>query len=206
MQRKLIIMALVVAGATLACSAQAKDLTGGFVSAGVGTAHYHATVGSTDIGTESDTSGQLIFGWRSRFIGSEVGYVNLGSVEADIPGTTFSRAGFPSLTNGHAKLSGDGWIVGINGHFNPTKMWYISARGGLFLWKLHFDASATDHSGATLHDSESQQSASWYAGVGTGVDFNRHMSLGVNFDFYKIAKDDLEIDNKVYTVNFEYRF
>ncbi|HET7268313.1 MAG TPA: outer membrane beta-barrel protein [Oleiagrimonas sp.] len=199
-------MALGLACAGMACSAQAKDLTGWFVNGGVGTAHYHATVGSTDAGSESDTSAQINFGWRSRFIGVEAGYVDLGSVETDIPGSAFSLVGYPQLTGGHAELSGDGWTLGLNGHFNPTQMWYISARGGLFMWKLHLDASATDMSGTTHHGSEGRQSADWYAGIGTGVDFNRHMSLGVNFDFYKIAKDDVEIDNKVYTVNFEYRF
>ncbi|HET7663394.1 MAG TPA: porin family protein, partial [Rhodanobacteraceae bacterium] len=50
-----------------ASAAQAKDLTGWFVNGGVGTAHYHATYGSYDLGSESDTSAQINFGWRSQF-------------------------------------------------------------------------------------------------------------------------------------------
>ncbi len=178
----------------MACSAQAKNLTGWFVNGGVGTAHYHATYGNYDIGSESDTSAQINFGWRSQFIGVEAGYIDLGSVK-----------GSDDLGES-AKLSGDGWTLGLNGHFNPTKMWYISARGGLFMWKLHAKASLSNGAGGFDHYSAGRQSADWYAGVGTGVDFNRHVSLGVNFDFYKIDKDSVQIDNKVYTINLEYRF
>jgi len=169
----------------------------------VGTAHYHATYSNYDLGSESDTSAQINFGWRSQFIGVEAGYIDLGSVKdsltaADLAGTSYTGA--------KAKLSGDGWTLGLNGHFNPTKMWYISARGGLFMWKLHYDETDTAVGGAIYNYSESQQSMDWYAGVGTGVDFNRHMSLGVNFDYYKIKKDSVDIGNRVFTVNFEYRF
>ena len=31
---------------------------------------------------------------------------------------------------GRAKL--DGWNLGVNGHFNCRRNWYVSARGGLF--------------------------------------------------------------------------
>jgi hypothetical protein len=47
-------------------------------------------------------------GWRSRFIGFEGGYVDLGSVS--------ENDGFGDS----AKLSGKGWTLGLNGHFNPT--------------------------------------------------------------------------------------
>lgn len=204
MNRKLFVLALGMAGTAMACSAQAKNLTGWFVNGGVGTAHYHATYGNYDVGSESDTSAQISFGWRSQFIGVEAGYVDLGSVKRSASDQALSTVG-SDLTNGKVKLSGDGWTLGLNGHFNPTKMWYISARGGLFMWKLHLDASADAPSGH-IGISEGRQSTDWYAGVGTGVDFNRHVSLGVNFDFYKIDKDSVQIDNKVYTINLEYRF
>jgi hypothetical protein len=45
-----------------------------------------------------------------------------------------------------------------------------------------------------------------YAGLGTGVDFNRHWSLGVNFDYYKINKHHVNIGTKLYSVTAEYRF
>lgn len=206
MNKTFVAVALAAALGLGASAAQAKDLTGWFVNGGVGTAHYHATYRGYDLGSESDTSAQINFGWRSQFIGVEAGYIDLGSVNGAASATDFASAGYSNLSSGKAELSGDGWTIGLNGHFNPTKMWYISARGGLFLWKLHLKASAIDAAGNHLNGSEGQQSADWYAGVGTGVDFNRHMSLGVNFDYYKIKKDSVDVGNRVFTVNFEYRF
>lgn len=194
MNKTVVALALTAAFGLSASAAQAKDLTGWFVNGGVGTAHYHATYNDYDLGSDSDTSAQINAGWRSQFIGVEAGYVDLGSISGS---NAFGES---------AKLSGDGWTLGLNGHFNPTRMWYISARGGLFMWKLHAKASLGNGLGGFDHYSASRQSTDWYAGVGTGVDFNRHMSLGVNFDYYQIDKDDLAIDNKVYSVNFEYRF
>lgn len=194
MNKTFVAVALAAALGLGTSAAQAKDLTGWFVNGGVGTAHYHATANHFDLGSSSDTSAQINFGWRSQFIGVEGGYIDLGSVSgSDAMGES-------------ANLSGDGWTLGLNGHFNPTKMWYISARGGLFMWKLHAKASFSNGLGGFNRYSGSQQSMDWYAGVGTGVDFNRHMSLGVNFDYYKIKKDSYDIGNRVFTVNFEYRF
>ncbi len=200
-------LALACAFGLAASTVQAKDLTGWFVNGGVGTAHYSAEVEGTGMGTESDTSAQITAGWRSQFIGVEAGYVRLGKVERRAPAEALIGTDVSDL---RAKLSGDGWTVGLNGHFNPTDKWYISARGGLFLWKLHGEIHATPLDGEPLRLRENRQSADWYAGVGTGVDFNRHMSLGINFDFYKIDKAiegySTTIDSKVWTVNFEYRF
>lgn len=206
MNKTFVAVALAAALGLGASAAQAKDLTGWFVNGGVGTAHYHATINSYDLGSDSDTSAQINFGWRSQFIGVEGGYIDLGSVNGTASAADFAKAGYANLASGKLELSGDGWTVGLNGHFNPTKMWYISARGGLFMWKLHLNASATDNLGNHFSGSKGQQSMDWYAGVGTGVDFNRHMSLGVNFDYYKISKDSYDVGNRVFTVNFEYRF
>ncbi|NKZ38306.1 porin family protein [Oleiagrimonas citrea] len=196
-------LALLCAGACVTASAQAKDLTGWFVNAGAGSAHYHATYDNYDLGSDSDTSFQVNAGWRSQFIGVEAGYVDLGGITDSLSASDLYGTGYRSAK---AKLSGDGWTLGLNGHFNPTKMWYISARGGLFMWKVHYKESDVPVMGTTQHYSYSKQSTDWYAGVGTGVDFSRHTSLGVNFDYYKIKKYGIDIGNRVYTVNFEYRF
>lgn len=203
MNKTLIAAGLAAALGLAATSAQAKDLTGWFVNAGAGTAHYSASANGTGLGTESHASYQITGGWRSQFIGVEAGYVDLGNVKAHLSSDDLIGTGAQSAK---AQLSGDGWTLGFNGHFNPTKMWYISARGGLFMWKAHLKASATADDGSTSRFKQNERSTDWYAGVGTGVDFNRHMSLGVNFDFYKMSKSGITVNNKVYTVNFEYRF
>lgn len=180
-------LALLAAGACVASGAQAKDLTGWFINGGVGSAHYDAHALGLS-GTESDTSFQFTGGWRSRFIGLEGGYVDLGSVSEQ--GTGYS-----------AKVSGKGWTVGVNGHFNPTEKWYISARAGLFFWRIH--ASATD--GVTTA-SASDHHTNGYAGIGTGFDIDQHWSVGVNGDYYQMNGQGYDVDTKVYSVNLEYRF
>lgn len=198
MQKKLIVLALLAAGACVATGAQAKDLTGWFINGGVGSAHYKLSIDGINA-TESDTSFQFNGGWRSQFIGIEAGYVDLGSVsEHDDLGNSL-------------KASGKGWTLGVNGHFNPTEKWYISARAGLFRWTTHLDATLADEGegdgeGSATYFSGSDNGTSGYAGIGTGVDFNRNWSLGANADYYQINAHGYDIHSKVYSVNLEYRF
>jgi len=167
----------------------AKDLTGWFVNGSAGRVNYHATVDGFGSGSEHGTAAIVNAGYRTQFIGFEAGYTDLGSVSAhDDVGDS-------------AKVSGDGWTAGINGHFNPTDRWYISARGGAFVWKLHARATVADEG-----FSGSEQSLGWYAGVGTGFDIDRHWSIGANFDYYEMSKNELDIGSRVFTVGAEYRF
>jgi OOP family OmpA-OmpF porin len=191
--KKTLLTLAVLAGSTLtAASVQAKDLTGGFVNLGVGGVSYHATFDNYDLGSENGTAVILNAGYRTQFIGFEAGYTNLGSIS------------YRDATD-FAKLSGDGWTAGINGHFNPTDAWYISARGGAFVWKLHATLQSNDPDFA-FTEKLGKQTLSWYAGVGTGYDIDKRWSIGANFDYYKIAAHGLDIGNRIYTVSAEYRF
>src|SRR6185312_15152673 len=105
MKKQLLTVAVLVGSALGVTSVQAKDLTGGFVNLGAGRVNYHATVDSYDLGSDHGTAFILNAGYRTQFIGFEAGYTNLGNVS--------DRYG--SLS---AKLSGDGWTAGVNGHFN----------------------------------------------------------------------------------------
>lgn len=201
MHKKLIALAVLAAGAFIATGAQAKDVSGWFINGGVGSAHYGANYQGVS-GSESDTAFQFTGGWRSQFIGLEAGYVNLGSIsEHDDFGDS-------------AHISGKGWTVGVNGHFNPTEKWYISARAGLFRWQISAHATLVDNDegegigpeASTEYVSSSAGGWKGYAGVGTGVDFNHHWSLGGNFDYYQLGKQGINIHAKVYSVNLEYRF
>ncbi|HET7931158.1 MAG TPA: porin family protein, partial [Rhodanobacteraceae bacterium] len=124
MNKKILVLAVLAAGSCLATGAQAKDLSGWFINGGVGSAHYDASSGGLS-GNDSGTSFQFNGGWRSQFMGLEAGYVDLGSVS------------YNDGLGDSAKLDGKGWTVGVNGHFNPTEKWYISARAGFFRWTTH---------------------------------------------------------------------
>lgn len=70
---------------------------------------------------------------------------------------------------------------------------------------LHGTA-ALDDGEALYQGAASEHGLDGYAGVGTGVDFNRHVSVGVNFDYYKIEKNGYNVGTKTYSVTMEYRF
>lgn len=193
-------LAVLGAGVFAAPATHAKDLTGWFANAGAGRVGYHGSISSSDLGADHGTAGIFNVGYRTQFIGFEAGYTHLGHLSE-----SYEQGGYGSS----ARLSGDGWTLGINGHFNLTPQWFISARGGLFLWKLH--ARETDFGpGFSQTYRDSTQSTDGYAGIGTGFDINRHWSVTANFDYYRISKPTdfgkLEIGNRVFTVGAEYRF
>ncbi|HEX7348319.1 MAG TPA: outer membrane beta-barrel protein [Rhodanobacteraceae bacterium] len=191
MLKQLTALALLTGAACLGTSAQAAvtDVTGWFINGGVGSAHYDAKAGGYDLGSASGTSYQFNGGWRSQFVGIEGGYTDLGShSEHDDFGDSY-----------HA--SAHGYTLGVNLHINPVGKWYISARTGLFFWRGNLDASAGGASG-----SASDHHTNGYFGLGTGVDFNQHWSLGVNGDYYQIKGQGYKIDNTVYSAILEYRF
>ena len=195
MQKKLPTLALAASGFLAMAAAHAEQPNGWFVNGNVGSAHYKAHVDGLGSGTDNGTAFMVNAGYRDRnILGFEAGYTNLGSIsKTDSYGD-------------HVKLSGDGWTLGLNGHFNPTRQWYVSARGGAFLWKL--DAKTrivySNNSTETFHGSA--QSLGWYAGVGTGYDINRHWSVGANFDYYKIHKATYTLGTRIFSVSAEYRF
>src|SRR5579875_629933 len=184
MYKKPAALALLVAAACVGSNAQAADVTGWFVNGGVGGAHYTASFEGTNLGKESDTGFQINGGWRSQFIGFEAGYVDLGGVSAN------------DGMGDSARISGKGWTAGLNGHFNPAEKWYISARAGFFGWTVDGHADFADGT----HLSGSEYGLNGYAGAGTGVDIDRHWSVGVNFDYYKLNKHHFNVDTKLYSV------
>lgn len=194
-----LILSLATCGLLAAGSASAADQTNGwFVNGNVGTAHYKATVDGLGTGTENNTAFMVNGGYRSQgILGFEAGYTNLGSVSETIGGD-------------RAKLRADGWTLGLNGHFNFTDHWYLSARGGLFLWKLKLNATYTDVNDGRTTLRADKQSIDWYAGIGTGWDINRHWSVGANFDYYKIGDRyqgvGYDVGSRIFSVGAEYRF
>lgn len=195
MYKKQLILTLAGAVFLVATAAHAEQPNGWFVNGNAGSAHYTASVDGIGSGTESDTAFMVNAGYRDqRILGFEVGYTDLGSVSAS------------DEFGDRLKLSGDGWTFGLNGHFNPTRHWYISSRAGGFLWKLHAKARVAYDDGTADTFRANKQSLGWYAGVGTGYDIDRHWSVGANFDYYKINEDAYDIGTRIFSVSAEYRF
>ncbi|SFK46586.1 porin family protein [Rhodanobacter glycinis] len=126
-------------------------------------------------------------------LGAEIGYNDLGNIHAK------------NIFNGNRvvdrqKTQLHGWTAGVNGHFNISPNWYVSARTGIYGWKGHGlsnDDLPTRH---RLDDT------SWYAGAGFGYDFTNNFSLGLNYDYYNAKKHDVDLSTDMVSVSAEYRF
>lgn len=198
MKTTLIAIALAAAGLTAlpAAHAQSQDKGGFFINGNVGQANLDKGVYDTD-----DTGYGVNLGYRwavapNLALGVEGGYTDLGK---------FSPKG--SAVNGlptgeflrDAELKG--WNAGVNAHFNLSDNWYLSGRTGLF----RGDAKG-DYLSAGLPVSGDNKSNKWYAGAGFGYDFSNNFSVGLNYDYYKVDKNGLNLDPNLLSVSAEARF
>jgi OmpA-OmpF porin, OOP family len=132
--------------------------------------------------------------------GVEAGYVDLGKVS----GSYSNNDGyFPEQL--HASITNRGELLGGNfkAHFGYSG-WFVSSRLGWFHSEVH----------ARINNPYASVSASangngFYAGVGFGYDFNKHVGIAVNYDNYQSNADGIynrRFNTGVYGGTFEYRF
>jgi OOP family OmpA-OmpF porin/outer membrane immunogenic protein len=126
-------------------------------------------------------------------LGAEVGYNDLGNIHAK---NIFNSQ--PVIEDGKSQLHG--WTAGVNGHFNMTPNWYVSARTGVYGWKGHGLSNDENPIRKGLDDT------SWYAGAGVGYDFSQNVSLGLNYDYYDAKKHSTDLSTDMVSVSAEYRF
>jgi opacity protein-like surface antigen len=199
MKNTLLAIALATAGLVALPVAHAADSSGFFINGNIGQSNL--SKGAYD---DSDTGYAANIGYRwavapSVLIGVEGGYTDLGSIAPK------SSYGFL----GNAKITG--WNVGANAHFNLTDNWYLSGRAGLFRANLTggyvnstgIGPDGTPIYGVTHIDDSSNK---WYAGAGFGYDFNNNFSVGLNYDYYKAAKNGFSVNPDLVSVSGEYRF
>lgn len=197
MKKTLLAVALSTAGLLTASAAFAQNMPtqngGWFINGNVGQA-------SIDHGPyNNDTTGYALNGgyrWAlnpSAAIGAEVGYNDLGNIHAK---NIFN--GSPVIQDNKSQLHG--WTAGVNGHFNLSPNWYVSARTGLYSWTGHGLSNDINPVRKGLNDN------SWYAGAGVGYDFSNNVSLGVNYDHYDASKNRVDLGTNFVSVSAEYRF
>lgn len=138
------------------------------------------------------------FGYRWAFspsvaLGVEAGYNDLGNISVKNAFTSD-----PVIADSKSELHG--WTTGVNGHFNLTPQWYISARSGIYGWRGH----GLSNSDNPLR--KSVKKTDWYGGAGFGYDFASNWSLGVNYDYYHAKKDRVDLSTDMVSVSAEFRF
>ncbi|WP_187300552.1 outer membrane protein [Mizugakiibacter sediminis] len=176
-------------------AASAAQTSGWFANVGAGQStfnHYPYR--------ENDTAGQASFGYRwaagPALFGVEAGYADLGNFR---PKSSASVSGYDP-----ARLRG--YTLGVNTHVNVASHWYLSGRLGAFDWIG--GRTYTDAAGVPVnydHDNRGW-GVDYYAGVGAGYDFNPHLSLGLNYDYFRAKQDTVNLSGGLTTVSAEYRF
>ena len=193
MKNSLLAIALATAGLTaIPLTSHAADQGGFFINGNVGQSNV-----SKGVYDDDDTGFGANVGYRwavapNVLLGVEGGYTDLGEFSTK---GRYSGLGIPN-----AELSG--WNLGVNGHFNVTDNWYVSGRAGLF--RADVKGGYFDNVGAPVRVDDT--SDKWYAGAGFGYDFNNNFSVGLNYDYYKADKHNLDLNSDLVSVSAEYRF
>ncbi|MDE2308702.1 MAG: porin family protein [Xanthomonadaceae bacterium] len=197
MKKSLLALTFATAGllAVPAAFAQnAPSSTGGwFVNGNVGRASLnHGPYDAHDTGYA--INGGYRWSLAPNFaLGAEVGYNDLGNIH---PNNIFNNQ--PVVDRSRSQLHG--WTAGVNGHFNITPNWYLSARTGLYSWTGHGLSNDINPIRKRLSDN------SYYAGAGMGYDFSNNVSLGLNYDHYDAKKRNVDLGTNMVSVSAEYRF
>ena len=193
MRNALLAIAVTAAGlCAVPLTSHAADQSGFFINGSVGDSNVDKGVYNDD---DVGFTGNVGYRWAvapNVLLGVEGGYSDLGKWS---PSSRYDGLGIPD-----AKLSG--WNLGVNGHFNVTENWYISGRLGWFDGDLK--GGYLDSMGAPVRVDET--SSDWYGGAGFGYDFSNNFSVGLNYDYYKASKNNLEINPNLFSVSAEYRF
>lgn len=195
MKVSLFAIALAAAGIAAApATSFAQDKGGFFINGNVG-----QTTLDRGVYDDDDTGYGVNAGYRwalspSVALGVEGGYTNLGSFDPD--NNIVSPNG---VALGKADVKG--WNAGVNGHFNLTDNWYVSGRAGLFRADVEGDYLIT--TGPVRVDDTSNK---LYAGAGFGYDFSNNFSVGVNYDYYRIDKNNLDLNPSLVSASAEVRF
>jgi opacity protein-like surface antigen len=194
MKNTLFAIALATAGLTaIPLTSHAADTGGFFINGNIGQSNVsHGVYDGDDTGF----AGNVGYRWAvtpSVLLGIEGGYTDLGSFS--------TKNSFDGLGISDAKLQG--WTLGVNGHFNLTDNWYVSGRTGFFSADIKGDY-IDSFSGVPVRVDDTANK--WYAGAGFGYDFNNNFSVGLNYDYYKADKQNLDLSADMVSVSGEYRF
>lgn len=156
-----------------------------FVSGSIGRSSIdNGGFDTNDMGYQANAGYRWAVG-SNILIGVEGGYAKLGKFSSN-----------PSSTGIDVKERGP--IVGANMRVDVAPNWYFGAHTGYM--RAHFTAST--HFGM----SHSETLDAWYAGVGFGHDFNRHVSMGISYDYFDAEARGVPFAPGLIAVSGEYRF
>lgn len=145
-----------------------------------------------------DTGYALKGGYRwalsSNFqLGAEVGYNDLGNIRAK---NIFNSQ--PVIAPGKSKLHG--WTAGATANLEFSPMWYVTGHAGLYKWTGYGMSNDVYPINKNLKDN------SWYAGAGIGYNITPYASVGLNYDYFKAKKNNVDLSTDMISASVEVRF
>lgn len=197
MKKTVMTLALAAAGVLAAGSAFAQspqsDLGGWFVNGNVGrTSVNNGPYDDQATGYAVNGGYRWAFG-RNMALGVEVGYNDLGNIEAH---NIFNS----DEVYDDARSELHGWTAGVNGRINVTPDWYVSARTGVYGWEGHGLSSNENPLSLDVDNTD------WYGGLGAGYNISRDLSVGVNYDYYHAEDRGVDLTTDMVSATLEYRF
>jgi len=165
-----LLLATALSAALLAPLAAQADSTGLFISAQLGKSNARIDAKKTNTPTASfkkkSTFQNVTLGWRwNGMIGPEIGYTKLSRVR--------------NKNQADDSLKTKAVIFGVNGRYGFAEKWYAMGHAGFM---------RTTYDGAGLKNSfpTKKKNNGWYAGVGVGYDITPQLSVGINYDYYRL--------------------
>ena len=203
MNKTLLAAALaVVAVAPFAAKAdESNQLDNFFVAGNLGQSNYR--IGG--VSDKTDVFQNVRFGWRwNGIVGPEIGYAYLGRPKADVTALVGQDA---SMSVKPRALT-----IGVNAKYNVYENWFVTAHAGYLRSKTKFDlVSGGNGANYTTYNN------GVYAGLGVGYDLTKNVSVGLNYDNYRINSGNSTSEQYVgvgrnrtnvaaYSASVEYRF
>jgi hypothetical protein len=200
----------VAIGATIAAVSSSAMADGQFFLNGEA-AGSEVNIANLQNNSDNSAAGALRFGYlwnsesREMSWGIETGYADLGKI------TGYNNYAVSNLGGPYdpIRISVKTYGELLGGNFKlhyGDYGWFLSTRGGFF--HSQTTAHARDELGYASISSSSNGSG-FYAGIGLGYDFNTHIGVSLNYDFYQTRANgiyDGHFNTNVYGGTFEYRF
>jgi hypothetical protein len=185
-----------------------------FVNANAGASHYNVDNPYSGIASNSFSktgkAGALRVGYRWNSVvdyGVEVGYGFLGNATAR---DTYAFAGNTQrVFYGTERLQQQtrGWLLGGNLNYNINEHWYVGARAGWFRARSLYEYRFYSELGNESYRNPVTRTGEYF-GIGGGYNFNKHFSLGLAYDTYRVPENEFSKNTRIgmYSLQAEYRF